>query len=377
MKEKAFSDFQKIGKGAWAGCATDEDWGNWHWQMRNQIRSSEDLAKHLTLTPNEQAGLEMTKTKLKLGVTPYFFNLIDTQNPECPLRRQVIPSKEECLVSLGETEDPCGEESYHVVSGLVHRYPDRVLWLLTDRCASYCRYCTRSRIVGGTGGLAFETDTEKVIAYLKAHEGVRDVLLSGGDPLLLSDEKLEHILESLRVIKHIEIVRIGTRVPIFIPQRITPALVARLKRHHPLFMSVHVNHPSELTAESRAALEMLADAGIPLGSQSVLLKGVNETHDDMGCLMRKLLRCRVRPYYLYQCDWIHGSAHFRVPVERGVDIIRSLRGFTTGYAVPQYVVDALGGGGKIPLNPNYVLEHGEKHWVFKNFDGKKYFYPGE
>lgn len=261
------------------------------------------------------------------------------------------------------------------VPGLVHRYPDRVLFLITDRCASYCRYCTRSRVVSGAGEQELHTDFDEAISYLAKHSEIRDVLLSGGDPLLFSDEKLDHLLTRLRAIPHIEFVRIGTRVPIFLPQRITPELCRILQKHHPLWMSIHTNHPRELTTEVRDALAMLANHGVPLGNQSVLLAGVNDSLPVMKSLVQKLLRCRVRPYYLYQCDLIQGSAHLRAPVAKGIEIIEGLRGHTTGYAVPQFVIDAPGGGGKVPLNPGYVFFHDREKVVFRNFEGKVFEYP--
>lgn len=274
----------------------------------------------------------------------------------------------------GELSDPCGEDDHMPVPGLVHRYPDRVLFLVTDRCAAYCRYCTRSRVVSGVGDQHLETDFGRAIRYLKEHTEVRDVLLSGGDPLLLSDQKLHTILKALREIPHIEFIRIGSRIPIFLPQRITPQLVAMLKEFHPLWMSIHTNHPKELTTEVQAALNRLADAGIPLGNQAVLLKGINDDPEILKTLFQKLLRCRVRPYYLYQCDLIQGSAHFRVPIQRGLEIMELIRGHTTGYAVPQYVVDGPGGGGKIPLNPDYVVAKETDRWILKNYKGDLFEY---
>ncbi len=261
------------------------------------------------------------------------------------------------------------------VPGLVHRYPDRVLFLITDRCASYCRYCTRSRVVSGVGEQELHTNFEEAFAYLEQHEEIRDVLLSGGDPLLFSDDKLEKILSRLRSIPHIEFLRIGTRVPIFLPQRITPALCAMLQKYHPLWMSVHTNHPRELTIEVRDALARLANHGIPLGNQSVLLAKINDSIPVMKELVQKLLRCRVRPYYLYQCDLIKGSRHLRTSVKKGIEIIEGLRGHTTGYAIPQFVIDAPGGGGKVPLNPNYILSHDDEKVVLRNYEGRVFEYP--
>jgi len=350
-------------------------WGDWRWQMKNRVTTLAGLEQRLELTPAERAGVLLAGTKLALAVTPHYFNLIDREDPDCPIRKQVIPRIEEGYDSPYDMADPCGEDAAMPVPGLVHRYPDRVLFLVTDRCASYCRYCTRSRVVSGVGEQELHTDFEEAFAYLEKNTGIRDVLLSGGDALLLSDDKLEGLLKRIRAIRHIEFLRIGTRVPIFLPQRITPALCAMLRKYHPLWMSVHVNHPRELTTEVRDALGRLADAGIPLGNQSVLLAGVNDNVPTMKELIHKLLMCRVRPYYLYQCDLIRGSSHLRTPVAKGVEIIEALRGFTTGYAIPQFVIDAPGGGGKVPINPGYVLYHDKEKVVIRNFEGRIFEYP--
>jgi lysine 2,3-aminomutase len=287
----------------------------------------------------------------------------------------MIPRVEETHTAPWEMTDPCGEDAHSPVPGLVHRYPDRVLFLVTDRCAAYCRYCTRSRLVSNATGYDFHPQFDKQIAYIRSHPEVRDVLLSGGDPLLFSDEKLEHLLAQLRAIPHVEFIRIGTRIPIFLPQRITPELCARLKKYHPLFISIHSNHPRELTTEVRDALGRLADAGIPLGNQSVLLRYVNDDPVIAKAHVQKLLMCRVRPYYLYQCDLIAGSAHLRASVRRGLEIMEQLRGHTTGYAVPQYVIDAPGGGGKVPVAPEYVLSRNNDRVVIRNYEGKIFEYP--
>lgn len=368
------ADFRPSYPGFWQE-VSPADWNDWKWQLRNRITTLEGLERYLVLTPQERAGVILSGNKLALAVTPHYFNLIERENPECPIRRQIIPHVGEGEFSAAEMADPCGEDSHMPVPGLVHRYPDRVLFLVTDRCASYCRYCTRSRVVSGAGEQELETDFDQAIGYLEKHTEVRDVLLSGGDPLLFSDEKLDALLGRLRAIPHIEFVRIGTRVPIFLPQRITPELCAILKKHHPLWMSIHTNHPRELTTEVRDALVRLADHGVPLGNQSVLLRWVNDSLPVMKTLVQKLLRCRVRPYYLYQCDLIKGSAHLRAPVAKGIEIIEGLRGHTTGYAVPQYVIDAPGGGGKVPINPGYVFFHDQEKVVFRNFEGKVFEYP--
>ena len=367
--------FSSAGRGYWHN-VPDADWNDWRWQMKHRITTVEQLQKFLpTLTPEELAGAQLANHKLALGITPYFFNLIDPADENCPIRQQVIPKIQETHTAAWEMSDPCGEDSHSPVAGLVHRYPDRVLFLVTDRCASYCRYCTRSRLVSNASGYDFHPEYDKQIAYIAAHPEIRDVLLSGGDPLLLSDEKLENLLSRLRAIPHVEFLRIGTRIPIFLPQRITPELCAMLKQFHPLFVSVHTNHPRELTTEVRDALGRLADAGIPLGNQSVLLKHVNDDADVMKALVQKLLMCRVKPYYLYQCDLISGSAHLRASVAKGLEIMEKLRGHTTGYAVPQYVIDAPGGGGKVPINPEYVLCRNAGRVVIRNFEGKIFEYP--
>ncbi|MBC8325390.1 MAG: KamA family radical SAM protein [Verrucomicrobia subdivision 3 bacterium] len=367
--------FHSAGRGAWDS-ATDADWDDWKWQLKNRVTSLEQLQQHLpTLTEAETEGARLADTKLAMAITPHFFNLIDVDDPDCAIRRQVLPSINETETASWEMDDPCGEDSHSPVPGLVHRYPDRVLFLVTDRCAAYCRYCTRSRMVSNATGYGFRPNFEQQLDYIREHPEVRDVLLSGGDPLLLSDDKLRHLLTRLREIPHVEFIRIGSRIPIFLPQRITPELCAMLREFHPLFVSVHANHPRELTTEVRDALARLADAGIPLGNQSVLLKGVNDDEIVMKALLQKLLMCRVRPLYIYQCDLINGSAHLRTSVRRGLEIMETLRGHTTGYAVPQYVIDAPGGGGKVPVAPNYVLSHNADRVVIRNFEGKVFEYP--
>ena len=367
--------FSHTSQGPWES-VDSSDWKDWKWQLRHRLQKLSDLETHgLNLCSEERQGAILADTKLALGITPYFYNLIDRENPDCPIRRQVIPRVEETLTHPSDLSDPCGEDSHSPVPGLVHRYPDRVLFLVTDRCAAYCRYCTRSRLVSNATGYGFQPDYERQIAYIREHKEIRDVLLSGGDPLLLSDDRLESLLSQIRAIPHVEFLRIGSRIPIFLPQRITPDLCKMLSRYHPLFMSVHSNHPDELTLEVKQALERLASAGIPLGNQSVLLKGVNDSVEVMKALIHKLLMCRVRPYYLYQCDLIKGSAHLRTSVQKGLDIIQGLRGHTTGYAVPQYVIDAPGGGGKVPINPDYILKRDRQGWMIRNFEGKTFFYP--
>jgi len=368
-------EFHSAGRGFWSD-VPDRDWNSWHWQLRNRITTLAQLQRLMpTLTPEEYAGTRLANTKLALAITPYFFNLIDPTDENCPIRRQVVPRIEETTTASWEMSDPCGEDRHSPVPGLVHRYPDRVLLLVTDRCASYCRYCTRSRLVSNATGYDFHPDFGRQIDYVRNHPEVRDVLLSGGDPLLFSDEKLEFLLRELRAIRHVEFLRLGTRIPIFLPQRVTPELAAMLKKYHPLFVSVHSNHPRELTTEVREGLSRLADAGIPLGNQSVLLRDVNDDVTVMRALVQKLLICRVKPYYLYQCDLISGSAHLRTSVRKGLEIMEGLRGHTTGYAVPQYVIDAPGGGGKVPVNPDYVVTRNADRVLIRNFEGKIFEYP--
>ncbi len=372
----ALKTFRSAGKGSWSS-VSDADWNDWKWQLKNRVTRVEQLDRLLPgMTPEERAGVLLAgESKLAMAITPYFFNLLDASDEVCPIRRQVIPRLEETTTAPWETLDPVGEDAHSPVPGLVHRYPDRVLFLVTDRCAAYCRYCTRSRLVSNASGYDFHPEFDRQIAYIAEHPEIRDVLLSGGDPLLFNDEKLEYLLGRLRAIPHVEFLRIGSRVPIFLPQRITPELCAMLRQFHPLFVSVHTNHPRELTTEVREALGRLADAGIPLGNQSVLLRHVNDDPVVMKALVQKLLLCRVRPYYIYQCDLIAGSAHLRSTVSRGLEIMDSLRGHTTGYAVPQYVIDAPGGGGKIPVNPGYILRKSANKVILRNFEGKVFEYP--
>ena len=362
------------GQGLWQHIPAG-DWLDWTWQLKNRLTTVEQLEQFMTLTADEKAGCAFANQKLALAITPYFFNLIDRSDPECPIRKQVIPRSDEMILSEGEMLDSLGEDEHSPVAGLVHRYPDRVLFLVTDRCAAYCRYCTRSRLVSNAQDYNFHPEFEQGLRYIEAHPEIRDVLLSGGDPLLLSDRKLEHLLARLREIKHVEFIRIGSRIPVFLPQRITPALCEIFKKYGPIWMSIHVNHPKEATAELRDACERLAFAGVPLGNQSVLLKGVNDDADVMKALVHRLLRMRVRPYYLYQMDLITGGAHFKVDVRKGIEIIRALRGHTTGYAIPQYVIDAPGGGGKVPINPDYVEKVTDDEIVFRNYEGQRFSYP--
>jgi len=362
------------GQGLWSHVPS-EKWQDWRWQLQNRITRIEQLEEYMELTPDERAGCLFASHKLALAITPYFFNLINREDPDCPVRKQVIPRSGESKISPDELLDPVGEENTMPVEGLVHRYPDRVLFLVTDRCASYCRYCTRSRLVSNAQDYNFHPSYEKGLEYIRSHPEIRDVLLSGGDPLLLSDNRLDHLLGELRSIPHVEFIRIGSRIPVFLPQRITPALTDIFRKHGPIWMSIHVNHPNECTLELKQATERLSFAGVPLGNQSVLLNGVNDKPEILRSLVHRLLMMRVRPYYLYQCDLITGSAHLRTNVQKGIDLIRSLRGHTTGYAIPQFVIDAPGGGGKVPLNPDYIKEITDSEIVMRNFEGETYRYP--
>jgi len=345
-----------------------EQWADWRWQVGHRLNSAEDLAQVIHLTPSEQSALDASGC-FRTAITPYFASLMDPDDPNCSIRRQVIPTDKELVPFQAEMDDSLAEDSQSPVPGLVHRYPDRVLMLVTTQCASYCRYCTRSRVVGNAHAQFSNADYQRQIAYIAANPQVRDVLISGGDPLMLSLKVLERLLEQLRAIPHVEVIRIGTRVPIFLPQRIDDELVDILKRYHPLWMNIHINHPKELTPESEAAIAKLADAGIPLGSQTVLLAGINDCPNVMMALVHKLVKNRVRPYYLYQCDLVHGAGHFRTPVAKGIEIMEALRGHTSGFAIPTYVIDAPSGGGKIPILPNYMLSMSDSRVVVRNFEG--------
>jgi len=356
--------------------ATLDDWNDWRWQSRNRLRTLARLSEIFQLSEDERDAIARHRGSLPLGITPYYASVMSRDDPFEPLRRTHIPVGDEYLRAPGEADDPLHEDADSSVPGLVHRYPDRVLFLSTGFCSTYCRYCTRSRMVGEPGGeYSFSlSQWDQALAYVEAHPQIRDVLISGGDPLTLADDKLDYLLGRLHAIEHVEFVRLGTKVPVVLPQRVTRDLVRTLKRHHPLWMSIHFTHPSELTPEVTEACTRLADAGIPLGSQTVLLKSVNDDSAVLKKLFHGLLQRRVRPYYLYQCDPITGSAHFRTSIAKGLEIMKDLRGHTTGYAVPTYVVDAPGGGGKIPLLPDYVVGRDEDDLLLRNFEGKVYRY---
>ncbi len=355
--------------------ATKADWNDWRWQLKHSISSFERLGELINLTEDELSVQNYLKITPPLKITPYYASLLDPGDPLQPIRRTVVPVKEEYFYSPCEAEDPLGEEHHRPVRAVVHRYPDRVLFLASNWCSVSCRYCTRSRVIGNNKRYKLDLGVwEEGLAYIRSNPVIRDVVVSGGDPLTLPGLKLEWLLSRLRAIPHLEIIRIGTKMPVVLPQRITPSLVRMLKRYHPLYMSIHFSHPDEITPEVSNACSMLADAGIPLGSQTVLLKGINDNVDTMRRLMQGLLKIRVRPYYLYQCDPIFGSSHFRTPVDKGLEIIQGLRGFTSGYAVPTFVIDAPGGGGKIPLIPDYYQGRDQQGVVLKNFMGLTYHY---
>jgi lysine 2,3-aminomutase len=346
----------------------DEKWNDWRWQLSHRLSSLEELQEIVNLTPEEVQGIS-AKGRFRLDIPPYFASLIDPDDPDCPIRRQVIPIGREFEAFDSLKKDSLDEDHHSPVRGLVHRYPDRVLMLVTTECASYCRHCTRSRLVGDDLAAYSSRDYDAQIDYIARTPQVRDVLLSGGDPLVMNQKVLEDLLARLRAIPHVEILRIGSRAPCYLPQRVDEKLVSMLHRFHPLWMNIHFNHPKEITPEARRACEMLADAGIPLGCQTVLLAGINDCPNTMKKLCHELVKMRVRPYYIYQCDLVPGTRHFHTPVAKGLEIMEALRGHTSGLAVPTYVIDAPGGGGKTPVAPNYLLSMNESKVVLRNFEG--------
>ncbi len=355
--------------------ASEKDWNNWHWQLRNSVTTIQQLSRFIDLSDNEIRPEQSIHDTLPIRITPYYLSLIDKYSADQPIRKSVIPVIDEFMVSSGEASDPLSEQHDSPVPNIVHRYPDRVLFLVTGFCSTYCRYCTRSHMVAKDKCHIGVKAWEPGLQYIRQHKEIRDVLISGGDPLTMSDLNIEYLLSRLRAIEHVEIIRIGTKVPAVLPQRINRSLISVLRKYHPLFLSIHFTHPDEITPEVKEACERLANAGIPLGSQTVLLRDVNDSVTVMKKLMHELLKIRVRPYYLYQCDPILGSTHFRTPIVKGLEIIRGLRGHTSGYAVPQYVVDAPGGGGKIPLLPDYFKGREDDYVVLENYEGKTFRYP--
>ena len=350
-------------------------WYDWKWQIKNRITTVEQLEKVIRLSEKDKQDIGYCLNLFRMAITPYYASLMNPVDPNCPIRMQAVPNISETHVLPCEMADPLDEERESPVKNIVHRYPDRVLFLVTRTCAMYCRHCTRRRLVGEEDQFISEAEVKVAVSYIKKNPQIRDVLVSGGDPLTMGDSKLESILSRLRAIDHVEIIRIGTRVPVVLPMRITPELLAMLKKYHPIWINTHFNHPMELTSEAVKACADIMDAGIPLGNQSVLLRGINDNVDTMKELLLKLVKSRVRPYYLYQCDLSQGIGHFRTRVETGVEIIRALTGKISGYAVPKFVIDAPHGGGKVPINPEYLIYMNNEEVVMRNYTGKYYQYP--
>ena len=348
---------------------TDAEWNDWRWQIKNRVETLEDLKKYVSLTPEEEEGVKACLGTLRMAITPYYLSLIDPDDPHDPVRKQAVPTGSELHQAASDLLDPLHEDEDSPAPGLTHRYPDRCLLLITDQCSMYCRHCTRRRFAGQKDAGLPVDQVDQAIEYIRKTPVIRDVLLSGGDALLCSDERLEYIISKLREIPHVEIVRIGSRTPVVCPQRITPELCAMLKKYHPIWLNTHFNHPNEITPESAKACQMLADAGVPLGNQSVLLAGVNDCVHVMKKLVHELVKIRVRPYYIYQCDLSMGLEHFRTPVSKGIEIVEALRGHTSGYCVPTFVVDAPGGGGKTPVMPQYVISQTPHKVVLRNYEG--------
>jgi lysine 2,3-aminomutase len=348
---------------------SEHDWNDWKWQTKNRIKTAEALKKYIQLTESEEKTISNVLTQLRMAITPYYLTLIDPKNEQCPMRLQAIPIGDELIVGKNDMLDPLAEDYDSPVPGLTHRYPDRVLFLITDMCSMYCRHCTRRRFAGSSDDHMTVDRIDIAIEYIRQNESINDVLLSGGDALLVSDERLEYIIQKLRTIDHVQVIRIGTRTPVVMPQRITDDLVKMLKKYEPIWLNTHFNHPDEITKESKNAIDKLANAGIPLGNQSVLLKGINDCVHIMRKLCKSLVAIRVRPYYIYQCDLSMGIEHFRTSVSKGIEIIEGLRGHISGFAVPTFVVDAPGGGGKIPVMPNYVISSAPGKIVLRNYEG--------
>lgn len=352
-----------------------EEWNDWKWQIKNRIMTTGKLGKVINLSAAEKDEIDRCLEKYRMAITPYYAMLINNDDPYCPIKRQCIPCARELSVEPCEMADPLAEDKFSPVKNIVHRYPDRVLFLLTHKCSMYCRHCTRRRIVGEEDYSINEEELEKAVAYIKNNDRIRDVLLSGGDPLVMTDAFLENVISRLRDIPHVEVIRIGTRVPVVLPMRITGSLLNMLGKYQPIWINTHFNHPAEITPLSEDACKRIVDAGIPLGNQSVLLYGVNDNVETLKELLLKLVKMRVRPYYLYQCDITQGLGHFRTPVEKGIELMRSLRGYISGYAIPTFVIDAPNGGGKIPINPEYLVSIDNNRVVMKNYKGEIYTYP--
>jgi lysine 2,3-aminomutase len=360
-------------RGRRGGVGKDQ-WNDWRWQLQNSIKTLDQLQQYLDLTDDEIRGVKHAGTHFRMAITPYFLRLADRKNPNCPIRKQFVPTIQESRISPTDMVDPCGEDDHTPVPGLVHRYPDRVLLLVSDFCASYCRYCTRSRMVGHAAFVMTDALLERTAEYLERNKKIRDVLISGGDPLTMSTPRLERIISRIHRIPNIEIMRIGSRVPVLLPMRIDDELVGMLRKYHPMYMSIHFNHSKEITKEVREACGRIADAGIPMGSQTVLLRGINDRAGVMKKLVLDLLKLRVKPYYIYQCDPVVGTEHMRTPLSAGIRIMEKLRGHTSGYAVPTFVIDGPGGGGKIPVGPNYLLAAEGGKVILRNYQGRIFIY---
>jgi lysine 2,3-aminomutase len=356
------------------GDVSDAQWNDWRWQLGHMLTSADELGRAVTLSADERAGLAASAELFRVGITPYYASLMDPVHASCPVRLQAIPRAREADVRAEELRDPLGEDSHNPAPSDVHKYPDRVLFLVVDRCGIYCRHCNRRRLVGGDEPPT-TAELEAGLDYIARTKRIRDVLLSGGDPLLLSTRRLDYLLGRLRAIPHVETIRIGTRLPVVCPMRIDSELTAALKKHHPLFINTHFNHVKELTPEARAGCERLVDAGIPVGNQTVLLRGVNSSVRSLRALMRGLLRARVRPYYLFQGDTVIGTDHLRTPVETAMELYRGLRGWMNGMAVPMLVLDAPGGGGKVPIVPSYIDELDEQRVIVRTYRGARIEYP--
>lgn len=365
--------FKPAGKSIWNAVA-DSDWSNWIWQQQNRIKNIAQLEKVIQVTDDEKIAFEKSDEMFHMAITPYYATLIDPNDPNCPVRIQSVPKPGELQIMPEDLEDPLGEERDMPVPGITHRYPDRVLFYTTHNCPVYCRHCTRKRKVSDPSSSAQIAQLEGGLKYIEQHKEVRDVIISGGDPLSLSDDRLEWILSRLRALDHIEIIRLGTRNLVTLPFRITDAFIKTVKKYHPVHINTHFNHPKECTQEAYDTAVRLVENGFTLGNQTVLLKGVNDDPNVMKELVHKLLLMRIRPYYIFQCDLAQGIAHLRTSVETGINIIEHLRGHTSGLAVPHFVVDGPGGGGKIPLLPNYLIKHEGKKWILRNFRNKQYTY---
>lgn len=352
----------------------EAQWNDWRWQLRNMLTRAEDLAGVVELSADERAGLAASPGLFRVGCTPYYASLMDAGDPRCPIRMQSIPSAREHDVRSEELVDPLGEDSRMPAPCVIHKYPDRVLLLVVDRCAIYCRHCNRRRIVGGEEPPT-RSELDAGIEYIARTPRIRDVLLSGGDPLLMSTRRLDDILGRLRAIDHLDLIRIGTRIPVVCPMRIDDELCQVLRRHAPVYVNTHFNHPKEITPEARAACERLVDHGVPVGNQAVLLRGVNSSVRCMRALMRALVRMRVRPYYLFQGDTVFGTDHLRTPVESAIEIMDGMRGWMSGMAIPHLVIDAPGGGGKIPIGPQYLLEQRPDSVTLRTYRGDSVEYP--